>query len=201
MGCKTPSLSQITAQKDFCLEKFLGQWHQIKWYTSEKNHNPSESWTDYSQFFALDNCINQHVLAFGRARLPNGTECFSFGPWSIFAYNGAKMIVETDDINKNTKVNWPYIILKTDYTHYVLIYTCITKGATPHDPCKEEVVEVLSRTTTLAKKYLTEIDNYIKNILCVDLNKFEPIVYRTPLCFPDRCRNVHKDGYFPWAKK
>ncbi|CAF1149478.1 unnamed protein product [Rotaria sordida] len=141
IGCKRPSLSQITAQPGFCLEKFLGQWHQIKYYTSEKNHNPSDSWVDYSQFFALDNCINRHVLAFGRARLPNGKECFSFGPWSIFAYDGAKMIVETDDINKNTKVNWPYFISKTDYTHYALMYTCLTKGATRYDPCTEEVVE------------------------------------------------------------
>ncbi|CAF3749629.1 unnamed protein product, partial [Rotaria sordida] len=186
IGCKRPSLSQIAAQRDFRLEKFLGQWHQIKYYTNEKNHNPSDSWVDYSQFFALDNCINRHVLAFGRARLPNGKECFSFGPSSIFAYDGAKMIVETDDINKNTKVNWPYFILKTDYTHYALTYTCLTKGATRYDPCTEEIVEVFSRTTTLAKKYLTELDNYIKNILCVDLTKFEQNIFGEKLCFPDR---------------
>ncbi|CAF1409567.1 unnamed protein product [Rotaria sordida] len=201
IGCRRPSLSQITAQEDFCLEKFLGQWHEIKWYTSDRNYTSSDIWTDYSQFFALDNCIDQHLIAFGRARLPNAKECFSFGPWSVFACRGAKMIVETDDINKNTKVNWPYIILETDYTHYALIYTCMTKGATPRDPCKDEVVEVLSRTTTLAKKYLTRVDHYIKNTLCIDLTKFETIVYRTPLCFPDRCINVHKDEYFPWTKK
>ncbi|CAF0808559.1 unnamed protein product [Rotaria sordida] len=128
-----------------------------------------------------------------KARLPNGKECFSFGPSSIFAYDGAKMIVETDDINKNTKVNWPYFILKTDYTHYALTYICVTKGATRYDPCIEEVVEVFSRTTTLAKKYLTELDNYIKNSLCIDLTKFEQNIFvvngQIPLSISEHTKN------------
>ncbi|CAF1297812.1 unnamed protein product [Rotaria sordida] len=182
MECTIPSFSNLTVQSNFNLQQFLGRWYEIKWL-SDEYHNESSIWRDYSQLFQFENNSNQRLLVFGKARLINEENCFSFGPWLIVANNSAKMIVETRDLNSTTKLNWPYVILSTDYINYALIYGCMSKNYIQDNPCDDSIVWIFSRKNSLSDEYLNPLHNIIENILCINVTKLEKTPHSEKSCY------------------
>jgi len=182
MACSIPSFVNLTVQTNFSLHHFLGLWYEIKWFSNETSHE-SDIWNDYFQLFELENNSNDHLLISGKARLSSEEKCFSFGPWLILANNSAKMILEKKDLNSTTNLNWPYYILKTDYNHYALIYGCMSTNYTHNDQCKEPILWVFSRTVLLANEYLIELDDYIEDILCINITRLEIILHSEKSCY------------------
>lgn len=181
LTCPIFTFGNMTVQSDFSLHNFLGTWYQIKWFTNVTEYE-SDFWNDYSQTYELENNSNTHLLVYGKARLSSEEKCFSFGPWLILANNSAKMILEKKDLNTTTNLNWYYYILKTDYNHYALIYSCIEENLTIHDHCKQPILWIFSRTNLLSNEYLIELDNYIENTLCMNLIEFEITLHSEKSC-------------------
>ncbi|CAF1473005.1 unnamed protein product [Rotaria sp. Silwood1] len=188
IGCTPPSFSSLNVERNFNLHRFLGIWYEIKWYTTV-NIPPSDVWTDYAQSFQLKHRFGQSLLVYGKARLQTAQECFSFGPWLVRANNGAKMIVEKEDLNSNTRLNRPYYVLKTDYKNYALTYTCISTNYNLNQPCTERNLHLFSRKTSLSWRYLGPLYNYIKNVLCIDQTQLTTIVFHPRTCFRSHYRN------------
>ncbi|CAF1110072.1 unnamed protein product [Rotaria magnacalcarata] len=172
MACTTPTFENLTVPSNFSLNRFLGRWYEVKWLPGE-SHNESDIWRDFSQEFQLENNVSQRLIVAGKARLPNQAQCFSVGPWSILANNSAKMILETQTINSNTTLNWPYYVVKIDYDHYALVYGCMSQNYTSNDACEEPILWLFSRTKSLSTDYSNPLDNYIENTLCINLTKLE----------------------------
>ena len=178
LACTIPAFANLTVQSNFSLHHFLGVWYEIKWLPTE-----SDLWQDFSQSFELQNNSNQQIFVHGKARLPYEQKCFSFGPWLILANNGAKMILEKKNLNNTISLNWPYYIVKTDYNHYALIYGCMSKNFTHEDQCEEPILWIFSRTIVLSNEYLTELDDYIENILCINLTKLHTTLHGEKSCY------------------
>jgi lipocalin len=172
LGCTPPAFSNLTVQSNFSLNKFLGIWYEIKWLPATP-HNISDIWRSLYQSFQLVNASTQHLLVNGTARLYNKETCFSFGPWSIIANNSAKMILERQDLSVSEPLNWPYYIVKTDYDNYMLVYGCISDNYTQTEPCWEPILWLFSRTPTLSNDYVTTLDQYIVDTLCINLTALE----------------------------
>ena len=179
--CTLPSFAELEVPSNFSLHRFLGRWYEIKWYADETEPD-SEIWDDFSQTFELENHSTERLLAFGNARLSYETECFAFGPWSIIVNNSAKMILEKKDSDILSNLNWPYYILKTDYNHYALIYGCMTENYTLEEPCKQPVLWLFSRTVLLSSEYLIELDDYIEDVLCLNLTEIEITLHTAKSC-------------------
>jgi lipocalin len=182
MACSIPSFANLTVQSNFSLHHFLGIWYEIKWFTNQSQHE-SDIWNDFSQSFELENNSNEYLLVSGKARLSSEEKCFSFGPWLIISNNSAKMILEKKDLNNTINLNWPYYILKTDYNHYALIYGCMSENYTQNNQCKDPIVWIFSRTVLLSNEYLIELDDYIENILCINLTQFEITLHSEKSCY------------------
>ncbi len=182
MTCTIPSFANLTVQSNFNLHRFLGIWYEIKWFKNESLNN-NNLWNDFSQSFQFEDNSNEHLLASGRARLSSEEECFSFGPWLILANNSAKMILEKQDLNIPLNLNWPYYILKTDYNHYALIYGCMSENYTLNISCKQPMLWIFSRTVLLGNEYLIELDNYIEDVLCINLTDLEITLHSEPSCY------------------
>ncbi|UJR22215.1 hypothetical protein I4U23_025279 [Adineta vaga] len=182
LNCNLPSFENLNVQSDFDLKQFLGIWYEIKWLPSEP-HNESDIWRDYYQSFQLEDSSSHTLQVPGKARLLNQEKCFSFGPWTIIANNSAKMIVQKKSLNTQTFLNWPYYILQTDYKNYALIYACTSENYTLSNPCLHPAVWVFSRTTTLSTVYMTEVDDYMTNILCINLTELEITPHDGEACY------------------
>ncbi|CAF1505463.1 unnamed protein product [Adineta steineri] len=189
-ACTTPTFSNLTVQSNFSLHNFLGIWYEIKAYLNETNTG-LDVWHDFSQSFQLETNSSERLLVYGKARLTQEDQCFSFGPWLLIANDSAKMIqVEKDELTYTTNLYWPYYILKTDYNHYALIYRCKTKNYRLNDPCDDPTVWVFSRTRSLSYEYTKELDTYIENILCMNVTTFEIISHREQSCYMNSVLNL-----------
>ncbi|CAF1157658.1 unnamed protein product [Adineta steineri] len=189
-ACTTPTFSNLTVQSNFSLHNFLGIWYEIKAYVNETNTG-LDVWHDYSQSFQLETNSSEHLLVYGKARLTQEDQCFSFGPWLLISNDSAKMTqVEKDELIYTTNLYWPYYILKTDYNHYALIYRCKTKNYRLTDPCDDPTVWVFSRTRSLSNEYTKELDTYIENILCMNVTTFEIISHREKSCYMSSVLNL-----------
>ncbi|CAF0926512.1 unnamed protein product [Rotaria sordida] len=120
----------------------------------------------------LENSSIQKLLVHGKVRTLN-TDCFPFGPWIIIANNSTKMILEKVNINDTIPLNRLYYILKTDYEHYSLIYSCVSENYIHTNPCKNSTLWLFSRTISLSNDCLIELDEYIINNLCINLTELE----------------------------
>ncbi|CAF2745015.1 unnamed protein product [Rotaria sp. Silwood2] len=188
LGCTKPSFENLIVQSDFNLYKFLGIWYEIKWLPDQP-HNEFEIWRNTYLVFQLENSSTQTIVAPGRGRLIN-TNCFSFGPWVIIANNNAKMILQAVDINDTKPLNRPFYILKTDYEHYALIYSCTSENYIHTNPCEKPRLWVFSRTTSLSNDYLIELDNYIVNNLCINLTELEITPHDGESCYSSSSSNI-----------
>jgi lipocalin len=182
LACSKPSFGNLTVQSNFSLHHFLGLWYEIKWFSNDTQYE-SDIWNDFSQIFELENNSNEYLLVPGKARLSSEEKCFSFGPWLILTNNSAKMILEKKDLNNTINLNWPYYILKTDYNHYALIYACMSVNYTQNNQCKDPILWVFSRTVLLANEYLIELDDYIENILCINLTQVKITLHSEKSCY------------------
>jgi lipocalin len=172
LGCTPPSFDSLTVPSNFSLNKFLGIWFEVQWLPGEP-HNASDIWRNFYQSFQFEDSSKQKLLVTGKARVLNNNTCFSVDPWLIIVTNTAKMILEKQDLNSSELLNWPYYVLKTDYDHYALIYSCTTVNYTYSVPCAEPVLWVFSRSATLSTDYTTELDQYIENQLCINQTDLE----------------------------
>jgi lipocalin len=180
--CTVPSFSNLTVQSNFNLHQFLGVWYEIEWYKNETGLN-SDIWNDYLQSFQLENNSNERLVVNGYARLTSKDECFTFGPWLIIANHSAKMILEKTNIDSPVNLNWPYYILDTDYNHYALIYGCMSENYTLNTPCKQPMLWVFSRTVLLSNEYLIKLDDYIQEILCLNLTQLQITLHTAKSCY------------------
>lgn len=182
ISCTIPSFSNLTVQSNFNLHQFLGIWYEIKWYKNETKQD-SNIWNDYSQLFELENNFNDRLRVIGKARLSSEEECFSFGPWLIIANHSAKMILAKTDLDSTINLNWPYYILDTDYNHYALIYGCMSENYTLNTSCKQPMLWVFSRTVLLSNEYLIKLDDYIEDILCLNLTQLQTTLHTAKSCY------------------
>jgi lipocalin len=187
--CIIPSFENLTVQSNFNLNKFLGVWYEIKWLPSAQE-DPADIWRNFYQSFQLQNSTTQKLVVPGQARTLNSQNCFPFGPWLINANNGAKMILEKQDINNTQLLNWPYYILQTDYDHYALVYACRSTNYTSTDPCTERVLWLFSRSTTLSNSYTSDLDRYIESSLCVNLTALEITPQEGQSCYSSSNRHL-----------
>ncbi|CAF1631883.1 unnamed protein product [Adineta ricciae] len=172
LSCSVPAFNNLTVQSNFSLTQFLGGWYEIKW-TPGDPHNESDIWRNFYQSFQLQNASSSILQVDGRARLLNANSCFSFGPWIIIANNSAKMILQKKDPNSQKILNWPYYILKTDYNNYALAYACSSTNYTLSNLCEKPTLWVFSRTTMLSDALMAPLDEYITNILCINVTTLE----------------------------
>ena len=179
MECTIPTFENLTVQSNFSVDNFLGTWYEIKGLSN----NETDRWHDYSQLFELENNTNDRLIVFGRARLHNEEKCFSFGPWLIITNDSAKMILTTMNISNEINLDWPYFILRTDYNHYALIYGCMSENYTHSEQCTEPILWVFSRTQSLSNEYLNDLDNYIENVLCLNLTRFKMTFHSKKPCY------------------
>jgi len=180
--CTIPSLNDLTVQTNFSLHDFLGSWYKIKWYKSDR-YLETDLFNDYYQLFELQLNSTEHVIVDGKGRSNYEQECLSFGPWLIITNHSAKMSLEKLNTTSNTtNLNWPYWILKTDYHHYALIYSCLSDNNTVTEPCQHAVIAVFSRTVLLSNNYLLLLDDYIDDILCLSLTQFQIVLHSDKSC-------------------
>ena len=182
LTCPVPSVIDLTVQSNFSLHHFLGVWYKIKWYTHEIFQGP-EIWNDYYQSFELENNSNEFLLTTGKGRPVYEDDCFAFGPWLIRANNSGRMFLEKTDITNSTNLNWPYLILKTDYDHYALIYACMSVNFTMNEQCKQPIIWVFSRKVLLSNDYLIQLDDYIEDVLCLNLTQFQIVLHSEKSCY------------------
>jgi lipocalin len=186
--CTPPSFSTIAVQTNFNLNKFLGVWFEIKWLP-ETPHAASDIWRNLYQSFQLNNSSTQIIIP-GRARAGDNTTCFDTTSWLVYANNSAKMILQTQDSNSPTFVNWPYYVLLTDYDNFALVYGCGTVNYTYTDPCSNPFMWLYSRTTSLSTVYSTLLDSYIENELCLNLTSLEITPQDGIQCYYS-CSTIH----------
>ncbi|CAF0883307.1 unnamed protein product [Rotaria sordida] len=178
--CRLPAFSSLRAQQNFDLCRFLGTWYEIKWFLTGETSD--DIWGDHSQLFDFQDKGKRRLIVYGQARNPNETNCFSTGSWSIDASNGARMILRTEDLKNGPIVNWPFLVLKTDYYHYALVYFCISKNYRQTNPCKERHVTIYSRQKTLAAKYLNPLVRYVDKNLCISPKQLITTPYQEKPC-------------------
>lgn len=182
--CSLPTMNNFIGQSDFNVHRFLGTWYEIKWYKNESQTNET-IWNDFIQTFEFNSNSNDRLRVGGHARLANKKDCFQLNPWLlILANNSAKMSVEKTNMTSNDTLNWPYYILKTDYTHYALIYGCMSENSPVDNPCLNPMLWIFSRTVLLSRDILIDLDKYVENNLCMNLNEL-----RITLHSAESCRN------------
>ncbi|CAF4122294.1 unnamed protein product [Rotaria sordida] len=177
--CRPPVFSSLPVQRNFDLCRYLGTWYEIKWY---RNRPVTDVWGDYAQLWDFKDHSERYLKVDGQARRPNETNCFSFGPWSVDASRGAKMIVKTENNNKGAPVNWPYYVLKTDYYHYALVVYCTSDNYRPNKPCDKQLILIFSRQKTLADKYLKPLIKYVNDYLCVSPGQLQTTIFQKNPC-------------------
>lgn len=180
--CPTPIFNSLSVQDNFDLKRFLGLWYEIEWLPAEP-HSEAEIWRDFYQQFDFENGSTTRLSVPGKARVLNQSSCFSFGPWTIVANNSAKMILERRGSKDTPLLNWPYHVLKTDYSNYALIYGCTSGNFTPTDPCPEPILWLFGRTVSLANEHRSMLSTFIENTLCVNRSRLEITPHSDQPCY------------------
>lgn len=164
-----PPLANLSVQQNFSRQNFLGVWYEIKWLP-DGPHNASDIWINFYESFQLRNDSSDIIDLYGRARLEGQTDCFDITPSILLANNSAKMILVQKGLGNQTQLNWPYYILKTDYEHYALIYTCTATNYTYTESCLQPALWMFSRNTVLASEYSSMLERYINDTLKMNVN-------------------------------
>ncbi|UJR26906.1 hypothetical protein I4U23_008216 [Adineta vaga] len=180
--CTIPRFANLSIQSNFSIHHFLGIWYEIEGF-SNAIENEFDEVHDFTQSFELDQNSSESILARGRARFIHEERCFSFGPWLLNINSSAKMILEKKDLNNTTTLNWPYYILKTDYEHYALIYSCMSVNYLVEHQCADRILWIFSRTTILSDEYLKELEEYVEKTLCINSTSLEKISHGIKSCY------------------
>ncbi|CAF5118601.1 unnamed protein product [Rotaria sp. Silwood1] len=193
LGCRPPSFSSLSVQRNFNIYKFLGFWYEIKFH--ETGLPLADVLANFVQLFQLENDATKHLLVFTKGKQAGSQSCISLTTWSVYANNGAKMRVEKVDVTSATIVNQPLYVLKTDYEHYALTYRCLTPSYNLNEPCQQRDFQLYSRKPYLERKYLVQVQHYIRNVLCINSNDIIKTTYRKPFCFPIEDFDSHSHGH------
>ena len=186
--CTPPPFDNVTVQDNFDLNRFLGIWFEIKWLPAEP-HSESEIWRNFFQSYQMSNWQTKQLFAYGRARVLNDVDCFSIEPWLILANNSARMILQTKALTSSNALNWPYYVMKTDYDHYALIYSCTDNHYSSTQSCINSTFWVFSRTTSLPNIYMNELDAIIENQLCINRTAIEITPHDGRQCYSSLSSN------------
>ncbi|CAF0953330.1 unnamed protein product [Adineta ricciae] len=180
--CTMPRFVNLSVPSNFSIQQFLGVWYEIEEYFDDSQDEFDEVY-DFTQSFELEHNSSEFLLVYGKARFVHEEQCFSFGPWLLNINNSARMILDRKDLNTTTSLNWPYYVLKTDYEHYLLIYSCTTANYLVEHICEDAILWVFSRTRSLASEYSKELNEYIEKSLCINTTNVKKMSHGTKSCY------------------
>ncbi|XP_052697425.1 apolipoprotein D-like [Crassostrea angulata] len=105
----TLRVDSIQVQPNFTLERYLGRWYELKWF-SDRYEAPGEMYQDYTQFYSKRPDGNITITSHGRDPA-NGHGCLQFHSSMILTDTPGKMFYNY--FNKGKLAD--YWVVKTDY--------------------------------------------------------------------------------------
>jgi len=169
--------AQVPTVQDFDVQRYVGRWYGYKSYSNLFQQNSTCNTIDYTDSTAP--CCRTKVSVLNRSlnstdgSIGNATGVAHLAEPNNAAKPGSFIVNFYEPVSKEFQVDPNYLVLKTDYESYAIVYSCRPKDCNT----KTEFLWVLSRVRQPADPAALDMMIYeTLQDLAIDETRLQPVV-------------------------